>query len=521
MGPSGCGKSTLLRIASGLLRATGGTVTIDRDHLGYVFQDATLLPWRTVRQNVELLAELRGMDKAERQRLAQAAIEMVGLSGFEQHYPKSLSGGMRMRCSLARTLTLKPPVFLFDEPFGAVDEITREHLNDQTLELFQAEGFAGLFITHSISEAVFMSTRVLVMSPRPGRIVAEFDVPFPYPRPPELRFDPAFAVLCGDISQGAARGDGMTDVDRDQAPGDAAGGPVVADPVSAAVTPSFTPPSAKREHWAAVVLPPLLLGTVVIGIWYFISYVLLDARRRFLLKPPHEVVQNGFLNWDAFSEILEALWSSAKVAFIGLAIAIVLGIGIAVLMSQTKLAERAIFPYMVALQAIPILALTPLISFWFGTNQTSRDHGLRDHLDLPDHPQHAVRAAVGRARDARPLHAGARHPLDAPEEADVPGRAAGDLRRAAHLRRALGDRRHRRRLLLRPGRRRHRSAAAQVLRQPPGRGAVHGGHHVVAARRRRLPVLRLAPATSHRQVGRRRRPAPMTAHHVRHHPPTT
>ena len=205
VGPSGCGKSTLLRIGSGLLRATGGTVTIDRDHLGYVFQDATLLPWRTVRQNVELLAELRGMDKAERQRLAQAAIEMVGLSGFEQHYPKSLSGGMRMRCSLARTLTLKPPVFLFDEPFGAVDEITREHLNDQTLELFQAEGFAGLFITHSISEAVFMSTRVLVMSPRPGRIVAEFDVPFAYPRPPELRFDPAFAVLCGDISK-ALRG---------------------------------------------------------------------------------------------------------------------------------------------------------------------------------------------------------------------------------------------------------------------------------------------------------------------------
>ena len=201
VGPSGCGKSTLLRIASGLLPATAGTVSIDREHLGYVFQDATLLPWRTVRQNVELLAELRGLDKAERGRLGQSAIEMVGLAGFEGHYPKSLSGGMRMRCSLARTMTLKPPLFLFDEPFGAVDEITREHLNDQTLELFQAERFAGLFITHSISEAVYMSTRVLVMSPRPGRIVAEFDVPFGHPRPPELRFEPAFAMLCGDISK--------------------------------------------------------------------------------------------------------------------------------------------------------------------------------------------------------------------------------------------------------------------------------------------------------------------------------
>jgi NitT/TauT family transport system ATP-binding protein len=205
VGPSGCGKSTLLRIAAGLLEPTAGRVQIDRDHLGYVFQDPTLLPWRTVRQNVELLAELRGLGRQERARLAQEAIDMVGLTGFEGHYPKSLSGGMRMRCSLARTLTLRPPLFLFDEPFGAVDEITREHLNEQTLALFQAEGFAGLFITHSIAEAVFMSTRVIVMSPRPGRIVAEFAVPFDYPRSAELRFDPDFALLSGDISK-ALRG---------------------------------------------------------------------------------------------------------------------------------------------------------------------------------------------------------------------------------------------------------------------------------------------------------------------------
>jgi NitT/TauT family transport system ATP-binding protein len=205
VGPSGCGKSTLLRIASGLLDATQGSVTIDRERIGYVFQDPTLMPWRTVRRNVELLAELHDIPREERRRLGQHAIDLVGLNGFEEHYPKSLSGGMRMRCSLARTLTLRPPIMMFDEPFGAVDEITREHLNEETLRLFQQEGFAGLFITHSIPEAVFMSTRVLVMSARPGRIIAAFDVPFPYPREPELRFDPAFATLSGEISR-ALRG---------------------------------------------------------------------------------------------------------------------------------------------------------------------------------------------------------------------------------------------------------------------------------------------------------------------------
>jgi NitT/TauT family transport system ATP-binding protein len=205
VGPSGCGKSTLLKIASGLLDQTAGEVAIDRSRIGYVFQDATLLPWRTVRKNVELLPELHGIGKAERATLAQEAIELVGLTGFEDHYPRSLSGGMKMRASLARTLTLKPPVFLFDEPFGAVDEITRERLNEETINLFMRERFAGLFITHSISEAVFMSTKVYVMSARPGRLVAEYDVPFDYPRSPELRFDARFAELSGQISH-ALRG---------------------------------------------------------------------------------------------------------------------------------------------------------------------------------------------------------------------------------------------------------------------------------------------------------------------------
>ena len=205
VGPSGCGKSTLLRIASGLVQQSGGTVTVDRESLGYVFQDATLLKWRTVQSNVELMAELSGVDKEKRRALASDVIDLVGLRGFEDKYPKQLSGGMKMRCSLARALVMDPSVFLFDEPFGALDEITRERLNDELLSLFQRQRFASLFITHSIAEAVFLSTRVLVMSGRPGEIVGDFDVPFSYPRSPELRFDPAFAELCGEVSR-ALRG---------------------------------------------------------------------------------------------------------------------------------------------------------------------------------------------------------------------------------------------------------------------------------------------------------------------------
>ena len=205
VGPSGCGKSTLLRIASNLEANTGGSCTIDRNSIGYVFQDATLMPWRTVARNVELIAELHKLPKAERNKLSAEAIELVGLSGFEDKYPRQLSGGMRMRASLARSLVMKPKVFLFDEPFGALDEITRERLNDELLRLFQHEGFAGLFITHSITEAVYMSTKVLVMSARPGKIIAEFDVPFSYPRNHDLRYEPEFGELCGKISH-ALRG---------------------------------------------------------------------------------------------------------------------------------------------------------------------------------------------------------------------------------------------------------------------------------------------------------------------------
>ncbi|GHH63614.1 ABC transporter ATP-binding protein [Streptosporangium violaceochromogenes] len=200
VGPSGCGKSTILRVASGLEKPSSGMAARGTDNIGYVFQDPTLLPWRRVRANVELFAELHGHGATERRGLAEEALRLVGLEGFDRHYPRQLSGGMRMRVSLARSLTLRPRAFLFDEPFAALDEITRQRLNEEVIRLFQSESFGGLFITHSVFEAAFLSTRVLVMSKRPGTLVAEFPVPFTYPRTEELRFDPAFAELSREIS---------------------------------------------------------------------------------------------------------------------------------------------------------------------------------------------------------------------------------------------------------------------------------------------------------------------------------
>jgi NitT/TauT family transport system ATP-binding protein len=210
VGPSGCGKSTLLRVLSGLETPVSGHMEIDRTTLGYTFQDATLLPWRNVQRNAELLLELRGVEAAERRAIAGRNLRQVGLGGFENHYPKQLSGGMKMRASLARSLALEPRVFLFDEPFGALDEMTRQRLNDELLSQFSSHGFAALFVTHSVQEAVYLSSRVLVMSSRPGRIVDQIHVPWPYPRLPELRYDPEFARLCGHVSRALQAGDTMS-----------------------------------------------------------------------------------------------------------------------------------------------------------------------------------------------------------------------------------------------------------------------------------------------------------------------
>ncbi len=205
VGPSGCGKSTILRIAAGLESASSGQCEVNTAKVGFVFQDATLLPWRNVYDNIELLLELDDIEPAERARRINEIIQLVDLGDSSQKYPRQLSGGMRMRTSLARSLVTNPELFLFDEPFSALDEFTRERLNDELLALFVQRKFAALFVTHSIAEAVYMGSRVVVMSSRPGTITQIIEVPFSYPRQHEIRYSTPFAEICGQVSDALRR----------------------------------------------------------------------------------------------------------------------------------------------------------------------------------------------------------------------------------------------------------------------------------------------------------------------------
>jgi NitT/TauT family transport system ATP-binding protein len=208
IGPSGCGKSTLLRIVGDLVEPTSGEVVVngksarqarlDRDY-GIVFQDAVLYDWRTVAKNIALPLELLGWDRAARARRVQEMLNLVELQGFEDHRPWQLSGGMQQRVSIARALSFSPALLLMDEPFGALDEMTRERLNAELLRIWEQSESTILFVTHSITEAVFLSTRAVVMSRRPGRIAAVVDVDLPQPRTADTREDPRFFELVTEV----------------------------------------------------------------------------------------------------------------------------------------------------------------------------------------------------------------------------------------------------------------------------------------------------------------------------------
>ena len=207
VGPSGCGKSTLLRMIAGLVPSTSGTISRawppGAKGIGFVFQDPTLMPWATVAGNVELPLQIAQFDltAAARKEKVMEALRLVGLEGFAMAYPRELSGGMRMRVSIARAIVTQPRVLLLDEPFAALDEFTRFQLNEDLLTLWQKNRWTVLFVTHSIREAVFLSERIVVMSPRPGRVVLDKAVTFVAPRTPALRDAHAFTDTCAEIGR--------------------------------------------------------------------------------------------------------------------------------------------------------------------------------------------------------------------------------------------------------------------------------------------------------------------------------
>jgi NitT/TauT family transport system ATP-binding protein len=214
IGPSGCGKSTLLRLIAALSPVTSGTVTIGglspaaaAAELAFVFQEPTLLPWLTVAHNVELAQRLRGLSAAARVAARRAALQLVGLGERAAAYPRELSGGQKMRVSLARALTLAPKILLLDEPFGALDEMTRERLNEELLAIRQLQAWTAFFVTHSVAEAVFLSNRIFVMAANPGRIVEEIAIDLPYPRTVETRLSRSFQALVAEVSRRLRHGE--------------------------------------------------------------------------------------------------------------------------------------------------------------------------------------------------------------------------------------------------------------------------------------------------------------------------
>jgi len=215
IGPSGCGKTTMLRVIADLQQPTSGTLLVNgmsaeqarlERRYGYVFQAPALFPWRTIEKNLKLPLEIMGFSVSEQEQRAARYLALVNLTGFERKFPWQLSGGMQQRVSIARALSFDPALLLMDEPFGALDEIVRDHLNEQLLQLWDKTGKTVLFVTHSIPEAVFLSTRIVVMSPRPGRIIDIIDCNFPRERTVEIRETPEFLKIAQRVRVGLRAG---------------------------------------------------------------------------------------------------------------------------------------------------------------------------------------------------------------------------------------------------------------------------------------------------------------------------
>ena len=330
LGPSGCGKSTALRIIAGLSEPSRGTVTWRdgadaRRGIGFVFQEPTLMPWTTVFGNVFLPLKLAGIDKAAAAPRIMETLSRVGLADFADAYPRELSGGMRMRVSIARALVTAPRVLLMDEPFAALDEITRFKLNDDLVALWRELRMTVVFVTHSVFESVFLSNRIVVMTSRPGRVSSELAVDAPV-RDAKFRTSAEYAGYCRVASEALH-----------QAMQRACG-------------------SGGMNERALRILAPA--GVLALGIVLWDLVVRINGIPPYILPSPGLVLSTLVSDWPIlWSSLLATLETTLE----GLALAVVGGIGLAVLFNQSRLIEHSLYPYAVILQVTPVVAIAPLL----------------------------------------------------------------------------------------------------------------------------------------------------------------
>lgn len=346
LGPSGCGKSTLLKMVAGLVEPSDGKLMLWRrdsrekaQHpLSFVFQEATLMPWSSVRNNVRLPLDLAGVPRAEGNTRVSEVLELVGLGKFADVLPRELSGGMQMRVSIARGLVTRPKLLLMDEPFGALDEITRNKLDSDLLRLWQEQNLTVVFVTHSIHEAVFLSQRVIMMAARPGRVVEDIPIREPFPRSgrsASARPFPCMPVSCRTVCCRPAS-------------------PVWSHNMkNTTATPWIQHPRFLK------ILYPTLVAVAMVLLWQgAVSYFRIPA---FLVPSPLVMLESL---WTHLTPLLLALLFTLKITLISFLLSIVIGAAVAFILVQNRFVETALFPYIVFLQVTPIVAIAPLIIIW-------------------------------------------------------------------------------------------------------------------------------------------------------------
>ena len=340
LGPSGCGKSTALRIIAGLTEPTQGAVewtaaakTENENRLGFVFQEPTLMPWANVSNNVLLPLKLKGVASEQASKRVAAALDRVGLQKFGAAYPRELSGGMRMRVSIARALVTEPALLLMDEPFAALDEITRFKLNNDLLQVWQALRTTVVFVTHSVFESVYLSSRIVVMAARPGRVFTELAIDAPYPRDQTFRTSAEYAALCRRTSDAlsqamAAGGEAMTQRSAAQ---------------------------ERRDRVLRIVLPVIVLA-LSLAAWELV--VRLANIPPYVLPAPSLILQT-FIADKAL--LTQSLLVTLITTLEGFLLAAIGGVGLAVLFNLSRLVEYSFYPFAVILQVTPIVAVAPLL----------------------------------------------------------------------------------------------------------------------------------------------------------------